>query len=63
MELVTETVDWLKKLDGEQIKIFVGGTIPKEDQQALLDMGVVGVFTAEMKLTEVLATIDAALAR
>jgi methylmalonyl-CoA mutase C-terminal domain/subunit len=62
MELVTEIVDWLKKLDGEQIKIFVGGTIPKEDQQALLDMGVVGVFTAEMKLADVLATIDAALA-
>ncbi len=50
MELVTETIDWLKKLDGDQIKIFIGGTIPKEDQQALLDMGVVAVFTAEMKL-------------
>ena len=50
MELVTETIDWLKKLDGDEIKIFIGGTIPKEDQQALLDMGVVGVFTAEMKL-------------
>jgi len=63
MELVTETIEWLKKLDGEQIKIFVGGTIPKDDRQALLDMGVVGVFTAEMKLAEVLATIDAALSR
>jgi hypothetical protein len=27
----------------------------------LLDLGVVGVFTAEMKLADVLATIDAAL--
>ena len=62
-ELVAEIVDWLKKLDGEQIKIFVGGTIPKDDRQSLLDMGVVGVFTAEMKLAEVLATIDAALSR
>ena len=62
MELVTETVEWLKKLDGEQIKIFVGGTIPKEDRQALLDSGVIGVFTAEMKLQDVLNAIDQALA-
>jgi methylmalonyl-CoA mutase C-terminal domain/subunit len=62
MELVTETIDWLKKLGGDEIKIFIGGTIPKEDQQALLGMGVVGVFTAEMKLRDVLGAIDAALA-
>ena len=51
----------MKKLDGDQIKIFIGGTIPKEDQQALLEMGVIGVFTAEMKLKDVLAAIDQAL--
>ncbi len=61
MELITETIDWLKKLDGAEIKIFIGGTIPKEDQQALLDMGVLGVFTAEMKLQDVLGAIDKAL--
>ncbi len=61
LELVAETVELLKGLDGEQIKIFVGGTIPKEDRQALLDMGVIGVFTAEMKLQDVLAAIDHAL--
>jgi len=61
MELVAETIEWLKKLDGEQIRIFVGGTIPKEDRQALLDLGVIGVFTAEMKLQDVLADIDRAL--
>ena len=61
LELVAETLGWLKKLDGEQIKVFIGGTIPKEDRQALLDMGVMGVFTAEMKLQDVLASIDAAL--
>src|ERR1700683_2074745 len=62
MELVAETIEWLKKLDGEQIKIFVGGTIPKEDRQTLLDSGVIGVFTAEMKLQDVLNAIDQALA-
>jgi methylmalonyl-CoA mutase, C-terminal domain len=61
LELVSETIEWLKNLDGAQIRLFVGGTIPKEDRQALLNMGVVGVFTAEMKLADVLATIDAAL--
>jgi methylmalonyl-CoA mutase C-terminal domain/subunit len=60
-ELVAETLDWLKRLGGEQIPIFVGGTIPTEDRKTLLDMGVIGVFTAEMKLTEVLAAIDRAL--
>ena len=29
MELVTETIEWLKKLDGDEIKIFIGGTIPE----------------------------------
>ena len=62
LELVAETIDWLKKLGGDEIRIFIGGTIPKEDQQALLEMGVMGVFTAEMKLTEVLGAIDTALA-
>ena len=62
-ELVAETIDWLKRLDGEQIPIFVGGTIPKEDRKTLLDMGVIGVFTAEMKLSMVLDAIDKALDR
>jgi len=61
LELVAETIEWLKKLGGGEIRIFVGGTIPKEDRQALFDMGVIGVFTAEMKLQDVLAEIDAAL--
>src|SRR5215813_61937 len=62
LELVRETIDWLKQLDGAQIKIFVGGTIPREDRQPLLEMGVVAVFTAEMKLPAVLASIESALA-
>ncbi len=61
LELVAETIEWLKKLDGEQIKIFIGGTIPKEDRQVLLDLGVIGIFTAEMKLQDVLGAIDRAL--
>ena len=61
MELVGETIEWLKKLGGDEIKIFIGGTIPKEDRQSLFELGVIGVFTAEMKLQDVLADIDRAL--
>jgi len=58
MELVGETMRQLSQLGRPEIKIFVGGTIPGKDRQALLDMGVRGVFTAEMKLADVLDHID-----
>jgi len=58
MELVGETMLRLSKLGRADIRVFVGGTIPKTDRQALLDMGVRGVFTAEMKIAEVLDHID-----
>src|SRR5215468_10448419 len=43
LELVRETFDWLRQLDGGAIKMFVGGTIPKEDFQPLTEMGVAAV--------------------
>jgi methylmalonyl-CoA mutase C-terminal domain/subunit len=58
MELVGETMLWLAQLGRADMKVFVGGTIPKKDRQALLDKGVRGVFTAEMKLADVLDQID-----
>ncbi len=58
MELVGETMLQLSQLGRPEIKVFVGGTIPKKDRQALLDMGVRGVFTAEMKIADVLDHID-----
>jgi methylmalonyl-CoA mutase, C-terminal domain len=58
MELVGETMLRLSQLGRADIKVFVGGTIPKKDRQALLDMGVAGVFTAEMKIADVLDHID-----
>ena len=60
-ELVCETLACLHERDAGDIKLFVGGTIPEEDRQWLLDAGVSGVFTSEMKLADVLAAIDRAL--
>jgi methylmalonyl-CoA mutase C-terminal domain/subunit len=58
LELVGQTMQQLSQLGRADMKIFVGGTIPKKDRQTLLDMGVRGVFTAEMKLVDVLEQID-----
>ncbi len=61
LELVAETQAKLKEYEGEDIKLFVGGTIPIEDRQTLLDRGVLGVFTSEMKLEDVLADLERGL--
>ena len=63
LELVAETVRQLRALDGGGIPLFVGGTIPADDQAALKDAGVRGIFTADMKIDDVVAAIDAVLAR
>jgi methylmalonyl-CoA mutase C-terminal domain/subunit len=62
LELVAETLGKLKEFEGEGIKLFVGGTIPHDDQQALLETGVSGVFTAEMKLADIVAAMEKQLA-
>ncbi len=61
-ELVAETVASLRTLGGSDIPIFVGGTIPIEDQPELLAMGVSRIFTSEMKLPDVIAALAETLA-
>ena len=61
-ELVAETVAELKALDAGDIPLFVGGTIPAEDRPGLMALGVVGIFTSEMKLDDVVAELARALA-
>lgn len=56
-ELVAETMRELKALDASDIPVFVGGTIPAEDRVMLMDAGVVGIFTAEMKLDDVVSEL------
>lgn len=58
LQLVADTMRELGAHEAHDIKVFVGGTIPGEDHGALLDAGVSGVFTADMPLDDVLATVD-----
>ena len=44
-ELVPETLRLLRAARGEDVPVIVGGIIPEEDQQALLDAGVARVYT------------------
>lgn len=60
-ELVEDVFDQLARLRGQDIKVFVGGTIPLEDQAQLMALGVARVFTSDMPLPEVVAAIVEAL--
>jgi len=61
-ELVTETMDLLRDLSADEIKLFVGGTVSGDDVGRLKDAGVAGVFTSEMKIEDTLAEIEQAMA-
>ncbi len=61
-ELVAETIKALTVLDGADIAVFVGGTIPAEDHAVLRAAGVRGVFTADMRIEHVVETIAQELA-
>ena len=61
-ELIAQTMDCLRHLHGESIKVFVGGTIPPEDHALLRQAGAVGVFTSDQRLDDVVAAVDQALA-
>jgi len=60
-ELVSDVFANLREYDAADIKVFVGGTIPLDDQQALRALGVAGVYTADMPLSEVVAALAKAL--
>lgn len=61
-ELVAETMQELRALDAADIPVFVGGTIPAEDRAMLTEAGVVGIFTSDMRLDDVVAEVARALA-
>jgi methylmalonyl-CoA mutase C-terminal domain/subunit len=61
-ELVADTIAALKEQDAGDIALLVGGTIPAEDIDALIEMGVKTVFTADMKLDDVIDAVAKALA-
>ena len=61
-ELVTDVIAALAKLGSPDIRLFVGGTIPPADRDALRAMGVRGIYTADMPLADVVSSLAAELA-
>lgn len=55
--LVQETVELLRRQGSDDVKVFVGGTIPREDWDALREAGAVGIFTSEMPLADVISVV------
>jgi methylmalonyl-CoA mutase C-terminal domain/subunit len=44
MTLVPRVLEGLREMGLDHVKVFVGGIIPQEDEAALKEMGVAGVF-------------------
>lgn len=61
-ELVRDVMAQLQVLKAGDIKVFVGGTIPAEDQPLLLEQGVASIFTADMPLQDVVSILANSLA-
>ncbi|UJW83090.1 cobalamin B12-binding domain-containing protein [Hydrogenophaga sp. SL48] len=58
-ELVGDVIAALRDAKAHDVKVFVGGTIPAEDQAFLHELGVAAVFTADMPLGTVVAKLAA----
>lgn len=58
-ELVGDVIAALSDSKASEVKVFVGGTIPAEDQAFLRELGVSAVFTADMPLDAVVAQLAA----
>lgn len=61
-ELVADVMEQLRVLKADGVKVFVGGTIPAEDQPYLRALGVTAIFTADMPLDLVVRSLANSLA-
>ena len=61
-ELVADVMAQLRALKAHDVKVFVGGTIPAEDHAHLRELGVSAIFTADMPLAQVVASLAERLA-
>lgn len=57
LELVQQVFDELKRRGAADVTLFVGGTIPADDQKQLAGLGVRGVFTSDMTLDDVVRAV------
>jgi methylmalonyl-CoA mutase, C-terminal domain len=60
-ELVRDVMEQLRALKAHELPVFVGGTIPPQDREYLLELGVKSIFTSDMRLDEVVASVAKAL--
>jgi len=61
-ELVEDVIAQLREYKVGDVKVFVGGTIPLEDQPLLRELGVAAIFTADMPLDDVVSEMARSLA-
>lgn len=61
-ELVADVLAQLRELGAGDVKVFLGGTIPAEDQPPLRTLGVAAIFTADMALDDVVRILAEKLA-
>jgi methylmalonyl-CoA mutase C-terminal domain/subunit len=61
-ELVEDVMAQLRALGAGDVKVFVGGTIPAEDQPHLQSLGAAAIFTADMHLDDVVRILAERLA-
>ena len=62
MALVPRVMEKMKEMGMSDVLMLVGGIIPDEDVQALMDLGVTGVFGPGTLTHEIVSTIEQALA-
>ena len=61
MTLVPRVIELLQENEAEDILVFVGGTIPKEDLTKLKELGVAEVFTPGSSTQEIVDYIQGAV--
>jgi methylmalonyl-CoA mutase C-terminal domain/subunit len=57
MTLVPRVLEGLRKVGLDHVKVFVGGIIPQEDEKALREIGVAGIFGPGASTNDVVAFI------
>lgn len=61
-ELARQVIDRLREAGADDVRVFVGGTIPPDDHDWLRGIGVQGVYDSAMPLADVIASLAEALA-
>jgi methylmalonyl-CoA mutase C-terminal domain/subunit len=62
MTLVPKILELLKAEDADDVQVVVGGTIPKDDAAALLELGVGAVYTPGQPLADIVEYLNSSLA-